>query len=159
MTDGRDPTPADDDALLADLFDALLQDVLDGKSIDPAQLLPDRDNLSSMIDVSDGLASDLRHILKESGGRGARLFKGEIPIHPDAVAAGGKDPLERALTDGEDFELCFTAPAAEAARLVREQPFGTPCPVKIIGTVIEKPLFQWDDDSEIAWRGFVHDFA
>lgn len=124
-----------------------------------AQVLRDRYNLSSMIDVSDGLASDLRHILEESGGRGARLLKAEIPIHPDAVAAGGKEPLERALTDGEDFELCFTAPEAEAARLVREQPFGTLCPVKIIGTVTEKPVFQWDDDTDVTWRGFVHDFA
>ncbi len=124
-----------------------------------AAVLRDRYDLSAMIDLSDGLASDLRHILKESGGRGARLLKAEIPIHADALTGGGKDPLERAMTDGEDFELCFTAPPAEAAKIAREQPFGSLCPIRIIGSVSENPGLLWDDDSEITWRGFVHDFA
>lgn len=124
-----------------------------------AQVLRDRYNLSAMIDVSDGLASDLRHILKESGGLGARLTKAEIPIHPDAAQAAAKAPLERAMTDGEDFELCFTAPDSEATRLTREQPFGSHCPIRIIGTVTERPELLWDDDTEITWRGYAHDFA
>ncbi len=124
-----------------------------------AQILRERYGLTAMIDLSDGLASDVRHILKESGGLGARLLRSEIPIHAEATSAPGKTPLERALTDGEDFELCFTAQPAEAARLVREQPFGALCPVKLIGTVTAAPELCWDDGSEISWRGYSHDFA
>ncbi len=124
-----------------------------------AQTLRDHFELTSMIDLSDGLASDLRHILKESGDLGARLFKSGIPIHADATAAPAKAPLERALTDGEDFELCFTAPPAEAARLMSEQPFGELCRVALIGTVTAAPGLCWDDGSVISWRGYTHDFA
>ncbi len=67
--------------------------------------------IHAMIDLSDGLASDLRHILAESGGTGARIIAANVPIHPDAVAlahTSARSPLEHALSDGEDFELCLT---------------------------------------------------
>jgi thiamine-monophosphate kinase len=67
----------------------------------------------AMIDITDGLARDLGHICRESG-VGARLTASAIPI---ALAARGS--LERALTDGEDFELLFTTPARDAERLMK----------------------------------------
>lgn len=79
----------------------------------------------AMIDVSDGLAADLNHILQASGGLGATLAAGSIPIHDDArtlAARTGRSPLEHALHDGEDFELCFTAPAPPPARIVGGTP-------------------------------------
>jgi len=66
--------------------------------------------VNAMIDISDGLARDLGHICRDSG-VGARLTAAAIPIAP---AAGS---LPRALGDGEDYELLFTAPAAAAQRL------------------------------------------
>jgi thiamine-monophosphate kinase len=78
-------------------------------------------NLHSMIDLSDGLASDLRHILAASGNLGAILFDDAIPIHDDAwilASRDGRSALEHALCDGEDFELCFTAPRKEIENLV-----------------------------------------
>ncbi len=128
-----------------------------------AQVLRDRYAISAMIDLSDGLASDLRHLLTESRCQSAVLRRDDVPIHADATAAGTNDksPLERALTDGEDFELCFTAPEGEAARLVRDQPFGDAVPLTAIGKVESgngKDVdLKWQGGDAIAWRGYTHD--
>ena len=87
-----------------------------------ARWLADRFAVSSMIDLSDGLATDLRHVLAASQ-VGAELLAGTIPISRAArLAARGqgasKPPLLAALTDGEDFELLFTVPAAEAVAVL-----------------------------------------
>ena len=65
---------------------------------------------TAMIDISDGLASDLFHICKQSG-VGAYLEESGIPIHPDAQLMALKfqlDPITCALNGGEDYELLFT---------------------------------------------------
>lgn len=65
---------------------------------------------TSMIDISDGLASELFHICKESG-VGAFLEESGVPIHPDAQMQAIKfklDPITCALSGGEDYELLFT---------------------------------------------------
>jgi thiamine-monophosphate kinase len=65
--------------------------------------------ISAMIDLSDGLSRDLRHICQQSG-VGAILFEEKIPVHEDAIEMrrDGHSPLEHALHDGEDYELLFT---------------------------------------------------
>jgi thiamine-monophosphate kinase len=75
--------------------------------------------VTSMIDLSDGLSRDLRHLCRESGNLGALLSSDSIPIHEDAERLSRqtvKFPIEHALHDGEDYELLFTTSA--------EQPFG-----------------------------------
>ena len=65
---------------------------------------------TSMIDVSDGLASELFHICKQSG-VGAVLEESGVPIHPQAEEMAIKfnlDPITCALSGGEDYELLFT---------------------------------------------------
>jgi thiamine-monophosphate kinase len=75
-----------------------------------------------MIDVSDGLISDLLHILDESG-VGAVVDSSAIPLSDEAMQAGdGRSPLEHALADGEDFELLFTVSADEGQRLLERPP-------------------------------------
>ncbi len=65
---------------------------------------------TSMIDISDGVASEIYHICKQSG-VGALLEESGIPIHPDAQMMAIKfnmDPATVALSGGEDYELLFT---------------------------------------------------
>ena len=93
-----------------------------------ALAIHERAPLHAMIDISDGLASDLAHILTESSGLGAVLDELAIPIHPDArdlSAHDGVPPIEHALCDGEDFELCVVVAPEDAARLLAEPPAGT----------------------------------
>jgi len=76
----------------------------------------------AMLDVSDGLAGDLRHILNASRA-GAELLGTSIPISREArlaakAGAGAKPALLAALTDGEDFELLFTVASHDAVPLL-----------------------------------------
>ncbi len=112
----------------------------------------------TLIDLSDGLASDLNHILEESGGLGAILDAAAIPIHPDAVELSrrdGRSPLDHALGDGEDFELCLTVSLADAERLTRGQ-----VPLFRVGEITSEPglrlrLADGSIDSCVV-RGFDH---
>lgn len=79
-----------------------------------ARFLAQNFKLNSMIDISDGLAQDLNHLLRESG-VGAVIYEELIPL--DKAAAGLCD----ALYSGEDFELLFTMPLEEARRLIRKK--------------------------------------
>ena len=74
-----------------------------------------RFEIHSMIDVSDGLATDLGHLCTESR-VGAVVEETRIPIAPAARRLPGQ-PLDHALFDGEDYELLFTLPPTEAVRL------------------------------------------
>jgi len=79
-------------------------------------------DLHAMIDISDGLAADLHHILDESH-VGATVDAEAIPISESArTATGGQSALEHALEDGEDFELLFTVDPQDGARLLQGNP-------------------------------------
>ena len=99
--------------------------------LDEARWLAEHFSIHAMIDLSDGLAGDLRHILKASG-VGAELLKSAIPVSRAAKAGSSrcddrtaqravptrKTPLAAALTDGEDFELLFTVAGGDAVKLL-----------------------------------------
>jgi thiamine-monophosphate kinase len=73
------------------------------------------------MDLSDGLAGDLRHLLAASG-VGAEILKRAVPVSRAAklkAKAGdaAKPALVAALTDGEDFELLFTVASKQAIPL------------------------------------------
>jgi thiamine-monophosphate kinase len=73
-----------------------------------------------MIDVSDGLSSDLGHICQQSG-TGALIEAGKIPLSlplRKTAAYLSKPPLQYALSGGEDYELLFTVPPAKIKKLL-----------------------------------------
>jgi thiamine-monophosphate kinase len=83
-----------------------------------ARWLAQHFSLHAMLDVSDGLAGDLRHILKASR-VGAELLAPSIPISREArraakAGSAAKPAMLAALTDGEDFELLFTVASRDA---------------------------------------------
>jgi thiamine-monophosphate kinase len=91
-----------------------------------AQALHQAVDLHAMIDLSDGVASDLRHIVNASG-VGATLEAQAVPIHEDVPAdLPPADRLKHALSDGEDFELLFAVDAASGRQLLAAPPFETP---------------------------------
>ncbi len=103
------------------------------EALDLVQRVP----VTAMLDLSDGVASDLRHILDQSG-VGATLDARSIPIHFDVDRTLPEaEQLRRALTDGEDFELLFTVSPTAGERLLADPPHDW-TPVRI-GTVDEQP--------------------
>ena len=70
---------------------------------------------NAMIDVSDGLASEILHICKASN-VGCRLYEDKIPLDPmtyETAREFGLDPTVCALSGGEDYELLFTIPQSD----------------------------------------------
>lgn len=90
--------------------------------LDEARWLADHFPIHAMIDLSDGLAGDLRHIVHASH-VGAELLATSIPASRASRLAAksegsAKPPLLAALTDGEDFELLFTTASRDAVPLL-----------------------------------------
>lgn len=92
----------------------------------------------AMIDLSDGLASDVRHICERSS-VGCRLDIGSLPVSEDVrefASPLGKDPEVLAATGGEDYELLISAPE----RVVDALAAGSDVPVTVIGEVVEEGI-------------------
>jgi thiamine-monophosphate kinase len=82
-------------------------------------LLGEQRLASAMIDISDGLSSDLNHLCTESK-VGALIDASEVPIDPVLTELSGRralDPLLLALHGGENFELLFSVPPANIPKL------------------------------------------
>ncbi|HKG04905.1 MAG TPA: thiamine-phosphate kinase [Pedobacter sp.] len=89
---------------------------------------------TSMIDVSDGLASEILHICEQSE-KGCTLYEEKIPIDPltyETARELGLDPTVCALSGGEDYELLFTIKQADYSKLKND------VDISIIGHITEK---------------------
>lgn len=127
-----------------------------------AQYLRQQAELHSLLDLSDGLSSDLRHIC-EASGVAAYVEAERVPIDygvQEIAAAFEVEPLDYALHGGEDFELCLTvAPGGlDEVREGFEQRFQ--CQLVRVGTVREGTgvvLVARDGTQEpLAARGYDH---
>lgn len=88
---------------------------------------------TAMIDISDGLASEIFHICKQSG-TGAFIEEAKVPIHPDTENQALEfkiNPITCALNGGEDYELLFTIDPADLEK-VKTMP-----DVFLIGDILE----------------------
>jgi thiamine-monophosphate kinase len=79
-------------------------------------------HVHAMMDLSDGLAGDLRHLLRASKA-GAQLLKSAVPVSRAAKlrareSSAAKPAFAAALADGEDFELLFTLAGKDAVTLL-----------------------------------------
>ena len=127
------------------------------------QMLAKSGAITAMMDISDGVASDLRHICKQSD-VSANLQASAIPLSQAFIALCDqtqKDAIQLALSGGEDYELLFTVKperAKEIENLVQDQNHP---PITCIGHITDRAdnilLTQKDgSQSPITYSGYDH---
>ncbi|MBU2524087.1 thiamine-phosphate kinase [Patescibacteria group bacterium] len=144
------------------------------------------DYVSAMIDVSDGIGSEIRHICEESNARleevdfaesdrhggtddgfspskiSARIFADKIPMLDEAVFASSyvkKRALNFALSGGEDFELMFTISSEKLEKLQGEKGFRENEDFYVIGEIIggnDEPVLVEDEVERSMPGGYDH---
>jgi thiamine-monophosphate kinase len=90
---------------------------------------------TSMIDVSDGLASEIMHICKQSD-KGCTIYEDKLPLDPmtyETARELGLDPTVCALNGGEDYELLFTIKQDDYTKLKHD------VDITVIGHITDKP--------------------
>ena len=114
--------------------------------------------ITSMMDISDGLAGDLKHLCDESG-FGAKVIAGKVPVSRTLKNLQKNISLKHAFSDGEDFELLFTVPEKEAQDV--EKKFNKKFRVKVsrIGKIIKKKGLFLEKEGKVSplrFRGYSH---
>lgn len=113
-----------------------------------------RGHATSAIDVSDGLAADLGHIVTASG-VGADIQIERLPLSSAYRTLAVADAWQAAVSAGDDYELCFTLPAGQVAALD-----ALDCPYARIGEISATPGLRWHDANgtsiTIDHTGFDH---
>jgi thiamine-monophosphate kinase len=112
------PARSDDDAIQSLLLRQLKPESRVGWGI----VLGEQQLATAMIDLSDGLSSDVHHLCRESNA-GAMIDAAAIPLDEDVRRLCGRralDPLALALHGGEDFELLFTVAPEKISQLPKK---------------------------------------
>ena len=115
----------------------------------------------AMMDISDGLATDLAHICKESR-TGAEIFKENLPVSEQLRAAAGKlkiPVLDWVLKGGEDYQLLFTVSPDHEKDLQRRVAKQSGMEIYAIGRIIEGPgvhLCSRERRQNINYQGYDH---
>ncbi|MFQ5825083.1 MAG: thiamine-phosphate kinase [bacterium] len=108
--------------------------------IKEALFLVNKFAIHSMIDISDGLASEVNHICHQSD-VGALVYESQLPLDPETKSVAeyfGESPVDYAMNGGEDYELLFTTPEINVHEIQKKihKKFGLSC--SKVGMIIEK---------------------
>lgn len=127
-----------------------------------ARWLTEHHAVHAMIDLSDGLAGDVKHLLQSSG-CGAEILAEALPVSRaarEAARTGGKTALAGALSDGEDFELLFAVGARDAVVLLDGWKARFPeIRLSCVGKITQDPGVTVRDrtgQTAASWDGYVH---
>jgi thiamine-monophosphate kinase len=110
---------------------------------------------TSMIDISDGLSSELLHLCKASNA-GCNIYQEKIPINNETILMSNEfnlPPLTAALNGGEDYELLFTVPLGDYEKIIVHPE------ISIIGHIVNKDygchlVLDSGDEVEISAQGW-----
>jgi thiamine-monophosphate kinase len=115
--------------------DAIEKHLMPKPRLDLSKILAERAGIHAMIDISDGLASEVHHICT-NGAVGAQVYEHNIPLDSITQIIANEfleNPMDYALYGGEEYELLFTLTDEEFSKLER-----LTNDVTIIGRVTEK---------------------
>ncbi|MEA3359646.1 MAG: thiamine-phosphate kinase [Thermodesulfobacteriota bacterium] len=117
---------------------------------------------SAMIDLSDGLLSDLGHICKESK-VGASIFEEQIPLSKELKLLSSREnfnPLKLALSGGEDYILLFTAPEKNIHAIEQLSKEKNISPLFIVGEITKEKgimlIDKYGKSTTVSSKGFDH---
>ena len=108
-----------------------------------------REEVHAMMDISDGIASDIRHIMEQSG-VGAEIDTALIPTDYD---------LRYALSGGEDYELLLTVEENRVEELTLTLKQATDTDLTVVGRITEGEELRWVENGktvELDLKGFTH---
>ena len=126
--------------------------------IHAAQELNDKNPPTAMIDLSDGISSDLVHLCRASK-VGATIYADKIPLHKNlkAVVETFEKKLNYALNGGEDFELLFTGNPKKKIRIKKEhQKCGFSCIGEITANIEIVEIITNENVQILQPKGFRH---
>ncbi|MEM6572833.1 MAG: thiamine-phosphate kinase [Pseudomonadota bacterium] len=110
---------------------------------------------TACIDVSDGFAADLNHLLTASG-VGARVAVTDLPLHSSLTSLDRQRQLDLALGGGDDYELCFCFPSA-ARESVERRLAEVETPFRVVGEVTAENGVEWIGlDGRSVPTGYAH---
>ena len=133
----------------ADALELIRRHYLPMPRVKEGLILSATPGVHAMMDISDGIGSDLRHILKASG-KGAVIDTKSLPLSDElrrTCGRNGWDPVECATGGGEDYELLFTiSPEAEKGLTIKHH---------VIGRITGGDTLEWAGSDE-DYMGFRH---
>ena len=147
---------------ISGIFQQLIHAHLDPEpQVDLGRILSSWGGIHAMMDISDGLATDLAHLCDESG-VGAEIHQGKLPVSEllkNAASEMDTDVFEWILKGGEDYQLLFTTSASDEQELCQIVSGKLGRTISCIGRIIKEQgvyLCNEGERREITYQGFDH---